>query len=105
MNSAGPSRAGSRTVNVLPRPGPSLEAVTLPPCISTSFWTMVSPMPSPPPTGPAPVPLGEQVEDAREQLGPDADARVGHPDDGVARVPARPPARSGRPARCTWPRC
>ncbi len=40
--------AGSRIVNSLPLPGPSLLAATLPPCISTSFFTTVSPMPSPP---------------------------------------------------------
>ena len=35
-------------MNSLPLSGPSLRASTLPPCISASFWTMVSPMPSPP---------------------------------------------------------
>ena len=40
--------AGSRTVNVLPLPSPSLSAVTVPPCISTSPFTSASPMPSPP---------------------------------------------------------
>ena len=40
--------AGSRTMNSLPLPGPSLIAVTLPPCISASERAMVRPMPSPP---------------------------------------------------------
>ena len=42
------ARAGRRTTNSLPLPGPSLWAVTVPPCISTSLRTSVSPMPSPP---------------------------------------------------------
>ena len=37
-----------RAVKVLPRFGPSLWASILPPCISASFCTMVSPMPKPP---------------------------------------------------------
>ena len=40
---------GSRTVNSLPRPGPSLSAVIVPPCSSTSFLTIVRPTPKPPP--------------------------------------------------------
>ena len=39
---------GSRTLNSLPRPGPSLCAVALPPCSSVSVLTSDSPMPSPP---------------------------------------------------------
>ena len=41
-------RVGSRTTNSLPRPGPSLNASTDPPCISTRRLTSVKPMPSPP---------------------------------------------------------
>ncbi len=40
--------AGRWMVNRLPLPGPSLQAETLPPCISASFSTIVRPMPSPP---------------------------------------------------------
>ena len=40
--------AGSLTVNSLPLPGPSLLAMTVPPCSSVSFRTSVKPMPSPP---------------------------------------------------------
>ena len=40
--------SGSRTTNSLPRPGPSLNACTDPPCILTSVRTIVRPMPSPP---------------------------------------------------------
>ncbi len=39
---------GRRTLKVLPSPLPLLWAVTLPPCISTSRRTIVSPIPSPP---------------------------------------------------------
>ena len=35
-------------MNSLPRSGPSLRASTLPPCISASLRTIVSPIPSPP---------------------------------------------------------
>ena len=45
---AGRSTAGRRMMNSLPFPGPSLFAAMLPSCISTSFLTIVSPMPSPP---------------------------------------------------------
>ena len=43
--------AGSRTMNSLPLPGPSLVAGRVPPCISTSFLTSVRPIPSPPRSG------------------------------------------------------
>ena len=39
---------GRRTVNVAPRPGPSLDASMLPPCSSTSCLQMASPSPMPP---------------------------------------------------------
>jgi hypothetical protein len=42
------SVAGSRTVNVAPRPGPGLAAEMPPPCASTSALAMLSPMPEPP---------------------------------------------------------
>ena len=35
-------------MKVLPLPGPSLAAVTVPPCISTRPLTSASPIPSPP---------------------------------------------------------
>ena len=41
-------RARSRTVNSAPLPSPSLAALTVPPCSSTSCFTSVSPIPSPP---------------------------------------------------------
>src|SRR5207253_7951004 len=43
-----PRRAGSFTTNSLPFPGPSLNALTVPPCSSTSLRTSVRPMPRPP---------------------------------------------------------
>ena len=42
------SITGSVTVNVLPRPGPGLAALTVPPCILTRPSTRASPMPRPP---------------------------------------------------------
>ena len=42
------SRSGRRTTNSLPCPSPALCASTDPPCISTSRFTSVKPMPSPP---------------------------------------------------------
>src|SRR5262249_43571139 len=45
---AAPAAGGSRTVNSLPWPRPGLLAVIVPPCISTSRLTSVSPIPSPP---------------------------------------------------------
>src|ERR1043166_9338836 len=45
---AGPSCAGSRTMNSLPRSAPALRASTVPPCRRTSRCTSVSPMPRPP---------------------------------------------------------
>src|SRR5690606_26690934 len=43
-----PSSRGSRTMNSLPFPGPSLLPSPHPPCSSAMFRTMVSPRPSPP---------------------------------------------------------
>ena len=40
--------SGRRTVNSLPRPGPSLWASTVPPCSSTRLLTSVRPRPRPP---------------------------------------------------------
>src|SRR3989442_293765 len=45
---AASARAGSRTVNSLPRPAPALRHDTEPPCSSTSRLTSVRPSPSPP---------------------------------------------------------
>src|SRR5438094_276857 len=42
------SSMGSLTLNVAPCPSPRLAASTLPPCSSTSFRTIASPMPRPP---------------------------------------------------------
>ena len=84
-------QAGSRTANSLPLPGPSLVAATLPPCISTSFLTSVSPMPSPPPTAvERAVALGEELEDLGQHLGRDARSRVPDADDDLVPLAARP---------------
>ena len=45
---AGAAAAGRRTVNVLPRSGPSLCAATVPPCSSVSVRTSDRPSPRPP---------------------------------------------------------
>ena len=68
-------------MNSLPRPSPSLRASTVPPCISTSVFTSVRPMPSPSRERSSDViDLREHLEEARQLLGGDADAVVAHPD-------------------------
>ena len=42
------SDSGRRTTNSLPCSSPALLGLTVPPCISTRFFTSVRPMPSPP---------------------------------------------------------
>ena len=89
--------SGSCTVNVLPRPGPSLSANTLPPWRAITERTMNSPRP---------VPLtrvahraGNAVEALEDplQLGRrDADALIAHAQRG--RAPARPARAPPRPA-------
>ena len=49
-----PPSKGNRTVKDAPRPGPSLCAVTDPPCNDTRLLTMARPRPSPPRHGRAP---------------------------------------------------
>ena len=44
----GIATAGRLTMNSAPVPGPPLRASTVPPCISTSRFTSVRPMPKPP---------------------------------------------------------
>ena len=74
-------RAGRRTR--CPVPGPSLWAATLPPCISTSVLTRLSPIPSPPWARlERSLGLDEHLEDPGQHLGLDADARC--------RAPGRP---------------
>ena len=52
-----------------------------------------------------PIDLGEQLEDAGQHLGRDADAGIAHrDDDATARRPS-PSPRLRRPARCTSRRC
>ena len=78
-------------MNSLPLPGPSLRADTVPPCSSTRLRTSVSPSPRPPCDAVERLPLlHEQVEDARQQLGRDADAGVAH----AQHRPRRPLARA-----------
>ena len=98
--------AGSRTTNSLPRPRPSLVASTVPPCISTRLRTSVRPRPRPAlrPVERV-VDLGEQVEDAGEHLGGDADPVVADAEGDVLPLDAPRPGGSARLPRCTWPRC
>ena len=89
---------GSRTVKSLPLPGPSLAAVTLPPCSSTSARTRVSPIPRPAlRAGQRPVPLGEELEDVGEHLGRDARSRCRGPGSTIS-SPSRVGAEPIRPA-------
>ena len=89
--------SGRRTTNSLPWPGPALLALTVPPCISTSRFTSVRPMPSPP--------WARLIErfacvnsskTCRQHLRRDADAVVAH------RRPPRCHRRAGRRAQM-WP--
>ena len=71
-----------------PSPSPALFASIVPPCISTSRFTSVKPMPSPPCARlQRPVDLREHVEDARELVGRDADAGVLHRHHDLAPLP------------------
>ena len=104
---ARPGRGGRRTTNSLPRPGPSLRASTVPPCISTRLFTSVRPMPSPPcersPARGRPGRTGRRRGAACPAAMPMPVSRT--------RSTASPPSRRGRqpdparPARCTWRRC
>ena len=103
---AASAETGRRTVNSLPWPGPSLWAVTRPPCISTSDRTRVRPIPRPPRER-------DRVWSAwvnrskivGQQLRRDADPVVADADDDLAARAARRSARSRPPRRCTWRRC
>ena len=71
--------------NSLPCPMPALNAVTVPPCSSTSARTNASPMPNPPPgILECRRHLFEHAEDAWQVFRGDADAAVAHRDDGFA---------------------
>ena len=73
-----PPMSGSSTVNVAPCPSPGLGARTVPPCSSTSCFTIERPSPSPPAWRVVRrVGLAEAVEHVRQELGRDADAGVG----------------------------
>ena len=73
--------AGKRTTNSLPRPGPSLMTLTLPPCRSANDLTSARPRPSPPATrGESPFARTNGSKDARNHLRRDSHARVLHAD-------------------------
>ena len=77
--------SGKRTVNTLPRPGPSLATSMRPPCRSTSRFTRVRPMPSPAAgRWSAGVALHEQVEDPGQEIGGEPGAGVLHAEHGLA---------------------
>ena len=72
--------SGSRTTNSLPLPSPSLWASTVPPCISTRFFTSVRPMPSPPCDRVAAwSTCTNRSKTAGQHVGGDPDAGVPHP--------------------------
>ena len=75
-------------MNSLPWPGPSLWASMVPPCSSTSRWTRVRPMPSPPCDRSSDRSTCVNRSKMRgSMLGGDADAGVPHPHDGLAAFP------------------
>ena len=71
--------SGSATVNVEPRPGPSLSARTVPPCSSTRCRTMARPRPRPPCCARGGrIGLAEPLEHVGQELGRDAGPVVAH---------------------------
>jgi hypothetical protein len=99
-SAATPAIVGTRTVKREPRFSPALSTRTLPPCISTSFFTSARPMPSPPCVPlEAAVDLREHVEHARQHVLRNAESRILDRDDRVTRVARRAeddPAAVGR---------
>ena len=96
---------GRVTVNVLPWPSPSLAAVTVPPCISTSPLTSASPMPSPPVVRST---CRSTCENMSKMVGSDS-AGMPMPVSRTDTTTASSATLGGqpdraRPARCTW-RC
>ena len=94
----------SRTVNLLPRPSPSLDATIVPPCSSTRRRTSGRPMPRPPlALVDRPIGLHVQVKDEGQQPRRDAEPRVFDGEHGVALVDAeRHPNPAAR--RCVFDR-
>ena len=83
---------GRRTVNSLPRPGPVARRLDAPPCSSTRRLHQRQADAEPAlARDRAPVRLREQLEDARQHVGGDADAVVAHAD-----VTASPPGAHAR---------
>ncbi len=75
------------TVNSEPRPTPSLSAVMLPPCASVRWRTIASPRPSPPVLASGTrFSLTKSLEDVRQHVRRDADARVANGDGDVVLV-------------------
>ena len=75
---------GNRTVNSLPHPRPPLSARMVPWCISTRFFTRVSPIPKPPPARVNELSTCIHLEHAAEHLGGNADSIVLHSNQHVA---------------------
>ena len=102
----GTSAAGSRTVNSLPFPRPSLAAVDAP---AVEFGETPDER-EPDPQAPAGavervVHLGEQVEDLGQHLGIDPDSGIANGDAQLFPLAAGPRPRSGPPGRYTSQRC
>ena len=100
------SPAGRRTVNVLPRPGPSLWAVD-PPAVHLHEPLHQRQPDAQPALGPVErrSTWREHVEDPSAASPPGCRSRCPAPTRRRRRPPARRPARSCRPRRCTWRRC
>ena len=93
-------------MNLLPLPGPSLWASMLPPCISTSRFTSVRPMPSPPcDRADDALDLREHLEDAAAACRRDADAGVPDRHHHVAPLPLGGQPDAAPRLACTWRRC
>ena len=83
----GAGTAARRTVKRLPCPGPALWASTAPSCSSTSRWTSVRPMPSPPCARSRPrSPWTNRSKMCGSRSGRDSDARVLHLEERVGPV-------------------
>ena len=89
--------AAARTTNSLPRPSPSLCAVTVPPCIATSERTSVRPTPSPPAArSSVRLDCTNRSNTESSMFARNAGAVVAHADHGVA-------VASRRRSSSTWP--
>ena len=91
--------AGRRTANSLPSPGPSLDALTVPPCSAVSIRTRDRAQPEPTLGAVrATWPLHEQVEEARQEDGVDAAPAVVANAEGTTSAPSQDARHLDAPA-------